>query len=294
LSHPFGKLTLDKDFLEIQEYLSKNLYALNEAKTRVMRFLAQRQLNSNATSQILCLVGEPGVGKTFFAQTLAKAVGRNFGSIPIGSLSDSKVLRGSSGVYIGSEIGDIFQICSKTGTTNPLILLDEIDKIASSTQGGSASVISALLEIFDPLQQPFFKDNYINLPVDISKIWFIATANSVEKIHPALLDRMMTLHLPNYNLNDKLEIFDKYIWPDCLANSGLADIVWRQDAKTEFISKFPESGVRSLKNHTQDFCGMLAVESLTNQNVIKIITKKLVGEYIKDTKTWTKDKTISF
>ena len=301
--YPFGKMTKDKKFEEIAHFLEENLYGLREAKTRAMRFLAQRELNPNATSQILCLVGEPGVGKTHFAQALAKAVGREFGSIPIGSLSDSKVLRGSSGVYIGSEAGDIFQICNKTQSINPLILLDEIDKIASGYTGGSASVVSALLEIFDPLQQPFFKDSYVNLPIDISKIWFITTANSVDQIHPALIDRMLVLHLPSYTQTDKLQIFDKYIWPEALTNSGLSNIIsqisWQQNAKLEFISKFPEAGVRSLKNHTQDFCGMLAVEQLQNQPAEekigkKIITKKLVNEYINDVKTWKKDKIIGF
>jgi len=267
LSIPYGKYAKDNDINEVISYLDENLYGMQYTKNQIKKFLAKHKLNGKATPKTICLLGNPGVGKTYFCQELAKALNRPVFKIGIGSLDSKAMLMGSTPVYSGSDSGYIVKSLIQNQVMNPIIILDEIDKISGSYAGSNGGLQSALIEILDPIQNASVRDNYLQVEVDLSKIWFIATANNLKSISPPLVDRMEVIEIKDYSLKDKLQIFDKILWERYSSDAGLTEYkyTWDEDAKETFISSVSEAGIRSLAKKIDSLCGSLALEIVENK-----------------------------
>ncbi len=248
LDLPWNGLSEDsKDISAAEAILEKAHYGLRDVKDRILEFLAVRMRVESMKSPVICFVGPPGVGKTSLAQSIAHSLNRSFHRISLGGLRDEAELRGHRRTYIGALPGKIISALNKTKTSNPVILLDEIDKIGTDFRGDPASV---LLEILDPEQNKFFTDHYLDLEYDLSKVLFIATANSVDPISPPLRDRMEMISLSGYTEDEKTEIASHFILPKELKNHGLSpESVSISEAalRTIIRSYTRESGVRSLE-----------------------------------------------
>ncbi|MEM6710336.1 MAG: endopeptidase La, partial [Pseudomonadota bacterium] len=210
-----------EDHLELtnaREVLDADHYGLEEIKDRILETLAVMQLNPDAKAPILCLVGPPGVGKTSLGQSIARAMGRKFERLSLGGLHDEAELRGHRRTYVGAMPGRILQALRRASVTNPIIMLDEIDKLGRDFRGDPAA---ALMEILDPAQNREFRDNYLNLPYDLSGVMFVTTANSLDEIPAPLLDRMEVLELSGYSDREKLAIADQYLIPRQRDEAGL-------------------------------------------------------------------------
>ena len=245
---PWQTTTEDNlDLKHAREILDRDHFGLEEVKTRIIEHLAVMSLNASARSPILCFVGPPGVGKTSLGKSIAEAIGRNFARESLGGLSDESELRGHRRTYIGAMPGRIIQAIKRAGSRNPLIMLDEIDKLGRNFRGDPAA---ALLEILDPAQNQQFRDNYLNLPFDLSKVFFIATANSLDTIPGPLLDRIEVLEVSGYSDQEKLQIAKRYLLPRQLANTGLdaSQVTIDDEALMLLIRGYTrESGVRQLE-----------------------------------------------
>ncbi len=244
---PWEKLTKDKIDLEAAEkILNKDHFGLDKVKHRILEYLAVLKLKGDMKSPILCFVGPPGVGKTSLGKSIAASLGREYIRMSLGGLHDESEIRGHRRTYIGSMPGRIIQSLKKAGTSNPVIVLDEIDKIGKDFRGDPSS---ALLEVLDPEQNSNFHDNYLDLDYDLSKVLFIATANSLETIQPALRDRMEIIPVSGYSQEEKLEIADRHLFQKQLKAHGLKknQISISKPAMQDMIAKYTrESGVRSL------------------------------------------------
>ena len=223
-------------------------YGLDKVKRRILEFLAVRKLNPEGRSPILCFVGPPGVGKTSLGQSIAKAIGLKFGRVSLGGVHDEAEIRGHRRTYIGSLPGNIVQAMRKAGRRNPVLMLDEVDKLSASHQGDP---FSALLEVLDPEQNNTFRDNYLGVPFDLSKVLFIGTANVLDAIPAPLRDRMEIIELTGYTEEEKLQIAQRYLLtrqlqgqrPDRGAGAGL-----RGGPAASVIADYTrEAGVRSLE-----------------------------------------------
>ena len=219
LELPWYKMTQDNlDLGRARQILDEDHFDLQEVKERILEQLAVLKLNSQAKAPILCFVGPPGTGKTSLGQSIARALGRKFERMSLGGLHDEAELRGHRRTYIGAMPGRIIQAIRRAGSRNPLVMLDEVDKLGRDFRGDPAA---ALMEILDPAQNSTFRDNYLDLPFDLSKVFFITTANTLDAIPRPLLDRMETLHLAGYSEEEKMQIARRYLIPRQLSEAGL-------------------------------------------------------------------------
>ncbi len=235
------------DLKHAQEVLDADHYGLEDVKDRILESLAVMQLNKEAKAPIICLVGPPGVGKTSLGQSIARAMGRKFERLSLGGLHDEAELRGHRRTYIGAMPGRLIQAVRRAGVSNPLLMLDEIDKLGRDFRGDPAA---ALMEILDPAQNKEFRDNYLNLPFDLSKVFFITTANTLEGIPRPLLDRMEVMDLTGYSDREKREIARRYLIPRQRVETGLEEgqLDIPDDVLTLVIRRYTrEAGVRELE-----------------------------------------------
>jgi ATP-dependent Lon protease len=248
LELPWKKSTLDViDLGHARKVLDEDHFGLEEVKERILEDLAVLKLNPDAKAPILCLVGPPGVGKTSLGQSIARALGRKFERFSLGGLHDEAELRGHRRTYIGAMPGRLIQAVRRSGVNNPVLMLDEVDKLGRDYRGDPAS---ALLEILDPAQNSTFRDNYLDLPFDLSKILFITTANSLDPVPQPLLDRMEVLRLSGYSEEEKVEIANRYLLPRQLKQAGLTaeQLMLAPDALRYIIARYTrEAGVRELE-----------------------------------------------
>ena len=249
LELPWNHFSKDKfDLKAAQKVLDRDHFGLDEVKKRIIEHLAVLKLRNDMKSPILCLTGPPGVGKTSIGKSIAEALGREYVRISLGGLRDEAEIRGHRKTYIGAMPGRIIQSLKKAGTSNPVFVLDEIDKLSSSHNGDSSS---ALLEVLDPEQNNDFYDNFLELGYDLSKVMFIATSNNMSTIQPALRDRMEVIKMSGYTIEEKVEIARKHLFPKQLKEHGLTSkqlAIGRKQLEFIVEGYTRESGVRGLEN----------------------------------------------
>ena len=276
---PWSKMTEDKLDLDVaQQILDRDHYDLEKVKRRLIEYLAVRKLNPKGQGPILCLLGPPGVGKTSLGQSIADALGRKFVRISLGGIRDEAEIRGHRRTYIGSMPGRIIQELRRAGTRNPVLMLDEIDKIGTDFRGDPAS---ALLEVLDPRQNFSFVDRYLDVPFDLSQIIFIATANYIEGIPGPLQDRMEIISLAGYTEREKLEIARKYLVRRQLEENGLQpeQCEWNEDALRFVINDYTrEAGVRELERQIGAVCRGVAAKVARGEVHHYVVTTDVVRE----------------
>ena len=248
LDLPWNSFSKDNfDLKRAQKILDRDHFGLQEVKRRIIEYLAVLKLRNDMKSPILCLYGPPGVGKTSLGKSIAEALGREYVRISLGGLRDEAEIRGHRKTYIGAMPGRILQSLKKAGTSNPVFVLDEIDKLSSSHQGDPSS---AMLEVLDPEQNSEFYDNFLEMGYDLSKVMFIATSNSLNTIQPALLDRMELINVTGYTIEEKVQIGKKYLLPKQIKEHGMkpSDLKIAQPQLEKIVEGYTrESGVRGLE-----------------------------------------------
>lgn len=278
---PWKKESKDKlDLHHAKKMLDKEHFGLEKIKEHILEYLAVRILAPNAKAPIICFVGPPGVGKTSLAQSIADAMGRKFARISLGGLHDEAEIRGHRRTYIGAMPGRFIEAINQAKTKNPLILLDEIDKVGSDFRGDPAS---ALLEALDPEQNKAFHDNYIDIPFDFSKVFFIATANTLSTIPAALLDRMEVISLSGYTEDEKLEIAKRYLVPRQKEMSGLKneDVRFTPALIRKIIRSYTrEAGVRELERTIGTLCRKVAKKIVLKDEELPNLTSKTIIKYL--------------
>ncbi|MDY4980011.1 MAG: endopeptidase La, partial [Candidatus Onthovivens sp.] len=282
VSIPWFEKTEDNDDLtNVQKILDEDHYALTKVKERIIEYLAIKKMTGNLKAPILCFYGPPGVGKTSLAKSIARALGRKFVKSSLGGVSDESEIRGHRRTYVGSMPGRIIQGMRKAKSMNPVFLLDEIDKVASSYKGDPAS---ALLEVLDPEQNIQFNDNYVEEPFDLSNVLFIATANDISNIPGPLRDRLELIEVSSYTVTEKLHIAKEHLVPKQLKLAGLDinDVKFEDKAILSIIYKYTrEAGVRSLERKIASICRKIVVELLNGKKSKKVlVTEKKVREYL--------------
>jgi Lon-like ATP-dependent protease len=247
---PWGRHTPENFSIgHARRVLDEDHYGLKDVKDRILEFLAVGKLRGTVEGKIVCLVGPPGVGKTSIGKSIARALGRQFFRFSVGGLTDVAEIKGHRRTYVGALPGKIIQALKRAGTENPLVLIDEVDKIGRGHNGDPAS---ALLEMLDPEQNTGFLDHYMDVPVDLSRVLFVCTANMLDTIPAPLLDRMEVLEVSGYVTEEKVAIAERYLGPQAREAAGLkdADVVLEQAAIDTLIKYYcRESGVRNLKKH---------------------------------------------
>ncbi|MFC6644117.1 endopeptidase La [Granulicella cerasi] len=281
LAVPWKKKSKEIRSIENAEtVLNEDHYGLEKIKDRILEFLAVRQLVKNPKGSILCFVGPPGVGKTSLGMSIAKATGRKFVRMSLGGVRDEAEIRGHRRTYIGALPGQIIQSMKKAGTKNPVIMLDEIDKLASDFRGDPAS---ALLEVLDPEQNSTFQDHYLDVEYDLSQVLFVATANVLHTIPGPLQDRMEILRLTGYTEVEKLEIAKQYLVKKSIEGNGLSDkqIVFTDDALRDTIRYYTrEAGVRNLEREIGNVCRKVARQVVNDAKAFVEVTPEKLADLL--------------
>ena len=276
LALPFGKTTtLNRDIKKAEKILEKEHYGLKKVKEQILETISVFTLKPDTKGHILCLAGPPGVGKTSIARSLAKSMGRNFERISLGGIHDEAEIRGHRKTYIGAMAGKIIKAITSAGSTNALILLDEIDKLASDYKGDPAS---ALLEVLDAEQNNTFVDHYIDFPFDLSDIFFVTTANNIEYIPAPLLDRMDVIELPGYTREDKFQIAKRHLVKKQMEKHGLTASDFKIDDTVinDLIDYYTrEAGVRRLERTIASLCRKAAKKIAEGETKVKVTSKNL-------------------
>lgn len=280
-SLPWDTESQDKlDLKEAKKLLDHDHYGLTKIKERILEYLAVRVLAPDAKAPIICFVGPPGVGKTSLAQSIANAMGRKFARISLGGIHDEAEVRGHRRTYIGAMPGRFIEAIAQAKTKNPLILLDEIDKVGADFRGDPAS---ALLEALDPEQNKAFHDNYIDIPFDLSKVFFLATANTVSTIPPALLDRMELIELTGYTEEEKVKIAKQYLIPRQMKRNGLKakDIRFTDLLIRRVIEGYTrEAGVRELERTIGSLCRKVGKKMVLQDDSLPSLNAKTLEKYL--------------
>ncbi len=281
LDLPWGEMSKDNlDLKHAQKVLDNDHYGLESVKDRIIEYLAVLKLKGNMKSPILCLYGPPGVGKTSLGKSVARALGRKYVRIALGGMHDEAELRGHRKTYVGALPGRILSGIQKAGTSNPVIVLDEIDKVGADYKGDPSS---ALLEVLDPEQNVAFHDNYLDIDYDLSDVLFITTANTVSTVQSALLDRMELINVTGYLAEEKMEIAKKYLVPKQLQEHGIAKKSLRIDksALAAIIDEYThESGVRGLEKQIAKIARVTAKKIALEQEWPSVIKKEHLKEYL--------------
>lgn len=287
LDLPWNEFTKDNfDLKRAQKVLDKDHFGLDKVKQRIIEYLAVLKLKHNMKAPILCLVGPPGVGKTSLGKSIAKALGRKYVRMALGGIRDEAEVRGHRKTYIGAMPGRIIQSIKKAGAANPVFILDEIDKVGNDFRGDPSS---ALLEVLDPEQNSTFYDHYVEMDFDLSNVMFIATANSLSSIQPALLDRMEIIEVNGYTIEEKIEIAKQHLLPKQREAHGLKakDVVIKNDALEKLVEDYTrESGVRGLEKKigsvVRGIAKKIAMDEEHNVTVSKAEVEKILGAPIYD------------
>ena len=287
LELPWNEFTKDNfDLKKAKRTLDRDHYGLEKVKDRIVEYLAVLKLKKNMKGPILCLYGPPGVGKTSLGKSIAKALKRQYCRMSLGGVSDEAEIRGHRKTYIGAMPGKIIQNIKKTQSANPVFILDEIDKVKSDFRGDPSS---ALLEVLDPEQNNAFMDNYLEVEYDLSNVLFIATANSLDTIHPALRDRMEIIQIAGYTLEEKVQIAKKHLIPKQREEHGIStkDISFDQKAIVRIIEDYTrESGVRNLERKiatvVRNIAKSIAMEEEYDQKITEEAVVRILGSPVFD------------
>ncbi|MDR0364394.1 MAG: endopeptidase La [Bacteroidales bacterium] len=277
---PWDELSKDNlDVAKARQILDRDHYGMEKVKERILEYLSVLKLKGDMKSPILCLVGPPGVGKTSLGKSLAEAIGRKYIRMSLGGLRDEAEIRGHRRTYIGAMPGRIIQNLKKAQTSNPVFILDEIDKVIGANVNGDPT--AALLEVLDPEQNTTFHDNYIDVDYDLSRILFVATANTISTIHPALLDRMELIEMSGYLIEEKMEIAKRHLIPKQLKEHGMTDdqLIFNDDILEFIIENYTrESGVRGLEKRIAKVMRHHATQIAEKREYEKILTKERINE----------------
>ncbi len=279
---PWGIKSVDHmDINSAKIILDRDHYGLDKVKERILEYIAVKKLSGQPKSNILCLVGPPGTGKTSIARSLAEALNKKYVRISLGGVHNEAEIRGHRKTYIGAMPGRIMEALKKAGTSNPLMLFDEIDKMSKDYSGDPAS---AMLEVFDPEQNKNFRDHYTELPFDLSDVLFVATANDLSTVPRPLLDRMDIIEISGYTIEEKINIGKKYLIPKQRLAHGLkaSQIKFSQTALSAIIDGYTrESGVRSLERRISAICRKIAIKIVSDESINSYsITNKNLSDYL--------------
>ena len=278
---PWSVTSVDRlELRRAKQILDQDHYGLEKAKQRILEYLSVRKLNPETKGPILCFVGPPGVGKTSLGKSIARALNRSFFRMSLGGVRDEAEIRGHRRTYVGALPGRVIQGLKQAGSRNPVFVLDELDKLGSDFRGDPAS---ALLEVLDPQQNREFRDHYLNVPMDLSDVMFVTTANTTDTIPDALLDRLEVIYISGYTTAEKLNIAQRFLIPRQLKENGLerAHVEFTEEALLFLIDRYTrEAGVRNLEREIGSVCRKVARDYAENKKMRKKITARVVNEFL--------------